>query len=88
MYGAPPRCIEVTSSVAEVHCTETFCGLTKPRLADLRLIKHRPWFALYPPDEFVSGIKELLMSKWEPFLFRVFPLGKPIVKSRRADSNR
>ena len=63
-------------------------GLTKRRLADLRLIKYRPWFALYPPDEFVSGIKGLLMSKWESFLFRVFGLYKPIVESRRADSNR
>jgi len=89
MYGAPPRCIEATYSGAEPHCTETYRGLTKRRLADLRLIKHRPWFALYPPDEFVSGIKGLLMSKWESFLFRVFRLGgKPIVKSRRADSNR
>ena len=67
MYGAPPRCIEATYSVAEPHCTETFCSLTKRRLADLRLIKHRPLLALYPPDEFVSGIKGLLMSKWEPF---------------------
>jgi hypothetical protein len=88
MYGAPPRCIEATYSVAEPHCTETFCSLTKPRLADLQLIKDRPWFALYRPEEFVSGIKELLMSKWEPFLFRVFRLGKPIQESRRADSNR
>jgi hypothetical protein len=87
-YGAPPRCIEVTYSVAEPHCTETFCSLTKRRLAGLRMIKHGPWFVLYPPDEFVIGIKGLFMSKWEPFLFRVFRLGKPIVKSRRADSNR
>jgi hypothetical protein len=75
-------------SVAEPHCTETSCGLTKRRRADLRLIKHRPWFALYPPEEFVSGIKGPLMSKWEPFSFRVFRLGKPIQESRRADSNR
>ena len=45
-YGAPPRCIESTYSVAERHCTETYRGLTKPRLADPQLIKHRPWFAL------------------------------------------
>ena len=70
------------------HSTETFCALTKPRLADLQLIKARPWFALYPPDGFASGIKGLSMSKWEPFLFRVFRLGKPIQESRRADSNR
>ena len=57
MYGAPPGCIEATYSGAEPHCTETYRGLTKRRLADLRLIKHHPWFALYPPDEFVSGIK-------------------------------
>jgi hypothetical protein len=29
-----------------------------------------------------------LMSKWEPFVFRVFGVGKPIQESRRADSNR
>src|SRR5215208_4203775 len=28
----------------------------QPRLTELRLIKHRPWFALYPQEEFVSGI--------------------------------
>jgi len=56
MYGARPRCIEVTYSVAEPPCTETFYSLTKRRHADLRLIKHRPWFALYPQEEFVSGI--------------------------------
>src|SRR5215211_9355306 len=33
-------------------------------------------------------LKELLISKWEPFSFRVFRLGKPIEESRRADSNR
>jgi hypothetical protein len=64
--------------VAEPHCTETFCALIKRRLADLRLIKHRPWFTLYAPEEFVIGIKGLLMSKWEPFLFRVFGSDKPI----------
>ena len=88
MYGAPPGCIEATYSGAEPHCTETYRGLTKRRLADLRLIKHRLWVALYPPDEFVSGIKGPLVSKWKPFSFQVFRLDKPIRESRRADSNR
>ena len=64
-YGAPPGCIVVATLCGrEPHSTETFRGLTKRQVADLRLIKHRPWFALYPPDEFVSGIKGLLMLKW------------------------
>ena len=33
-------------------------------------------------------LKGLLISKWEPFAFRVFRLGKPNTESRRADSNR
>ena len=73
MCGHPPRCIEVTYSVAEPHCTETFRGLTKRRLADLRLIKDRPWLALYPPDEFVSGIKGLLDVEMEALLIPSIP---------------
>ena len=58
MCGHPPPCIEATYSLWQIaRCTEPFCSLTKCRIADLRLIKHLPWLALYPPDEFVSGIK-------------------------------
>jgi hypothetical protein len=46
-YGAPPRCIEVTYSMAEPHCnTETLCSYTKRRHANLRLITHPLWCAL------------------------------------------
>jgi hypothetical protein len=87
-YGVPPRCIEVTTLCGRAPLYTDFLRPHQSRLVDLRPIKHLPWFALYPPDEYVSGIKGLLMSKWEPFLLRVFGLDKPIVKSRRADSNR
>ena len=44
-------------SVADSPTVQAFLQPHKCRIADLRLITHRSWLALYPPDEFVSGIK-------------------------------
>jgi hypothetical protein len=43
-------------------------------LGGLQLIKHRPWFALYPPDEFASGIKGLLDIEMGALLIPSIPL--------------
>jgi hypothetical protein len=44
------------------------------RVADLRLITHRPWFALYPPDEFVSGVNGLSNIEMGALLIPSIPL--------------
>jgi hypothetical protein len=59
-------------SAPTVH--RTVCALTKRRLADLRLIKHRPWFALYPPEEFVSGVNGLSNIEMGALLIPSIPL--------------
>ena len=82
MYGAPPRCIEVTYSVADSPTVQRLFTPSPSLDTDLRLIKHRPWFALYPPDEFVSGVKRPLALCGTSPLFRVSRLSKP---KKRAD---
>jgi hypothetical protein len=74
MYGAPPVASRshILWQLAPLY--RALCTVTKPRRTDLRLIKHRPWFALYPQDEFVSGISRALDFEMGALLIPSIPL--------------
>jgi hypothetical protein len=75
MCGHPPPCIEATYSLWQIApLYRAFLQPHKCRIADLRLITHRPWLALYPPDEFVSGIKGAFDVEMGALLIPSIPL--------------
>ena len=56
--------------------------LMNHRIAGLSVADHvLPLVALYPPDDFVSGVNRSLMINWDPLLFRVFRIGKPKMRA-------